>query len=720
MAKPLTKSRFKLALECPTKLYYAAKAAEYYDRNQDNDFLQALADGGNQVGELAKFKYYDDPIGQKITIDTLDYDQAIGQTNQRLAQPGRVVIAEAAIAFAEMFVRVDILIRDQESKTIELIEVKSKSITTKIVDAQFRGSQGGFLAEWLPYLYDVAFQTGVARKAFPDYQIIPKLLLIDSTQDCDVDGLHQNFRIVSESVQSAARNRSRVRVQTPPGLNRSDLGTLNILREVDVSSVVDELLASPINNPKHIPTEHSATMITFMDWASDLQQSGKRHFEGVSRACKGCQFRADPTNPKLSGLHECWGLAIDAGRLIGTQDPMNRALPLSIDLWAGGGGQRVIPSVLEAKRAFLSDVQEDDFAANSSKGGSDKLSPLERRLAQIEAAASNSLDVTKSESRLAAMDEWEWPLHMIDFETSAPALPFFKGMRPYQTLAFQFSHHVMEKNRDGSVRIRHASQWISTQPGRYPSFDFVRSLKRALTSDGQLKGTIFRYHNHENTVLRGLRGALSKADPETVTDANELIEFIDLITRATGNDESGGHEGERQMVDLHRLVQEGYYSPHAGGSISIKYILPAILQDAPQVADLYRKPGIYGAGCIIDSLNFDNTGGHIWLRDDKDNDPYKTLPPIFGPNYGEIDAMLLRLAGDDDLADGAINQGGLAMTAYNFTQFAEMNEPDRKRIENALLRYCELDTLAMVILVQGLMELRGKPLIVSSGCQASR
>ena len=70
--------------------------------------------------------------------------------------------------------------------------------------------------------------------------------------------------------------------------------------------------------------------------------------------------------------------------------------------------------------------------------------------------------------------------------------------------------------------------------------------------------------------------------------------------------------------------------------------------------------------------------------------------------------MLMRLAGDDE-EDGAINQGGLAMTAYNYTQFNDLSAFERNSIEQALLRYCELDTLAMVMLMQGLMELRGTP-----------
>ena len=49
------------------------------------------------------------------------------------------------------------------------------------------------------------------------------------------------------------------------------------------------------------------------------------------------------------------------------------------------------------------------------------------------------------------------------------------------------------------------------------------------------------------------------------------------------------------------------------------------------------------------------------------------------------------------------------MTAYNYTQFKDLSSFERNSIEQALLRYCELDTLAMVMLVQGLMELRGTP-----------
>lgn len=701
----LTKSRFKMALECPTKLYYSVESNGYFDKNKDNDFLQALADGGNQVGELAKFKYHPNPVGDAITVETLEYEAAVTQTNAKLSLPGRVVIAEAALLHAPYFVRVDILIRDQEAKTIDIIEVKSKSVSDNLVAARFKNSTNEYASSWLPYLYDVTFQAEVARLCFPDYQIRSKLLLLDAAKPCDKDGLHQLFQIVQE--RDLQTGRSRVQIRTPPHLTEKDIGSLDFLREVNVTDIVADLRRSPINNAAHVPEVHRQNLSTFMKWAGDLQMQGIRAFHGISKTCRSCQFRAPAGDALRSGVHECWKSALGQGLVQGGRDLTDRTIPLSMDLWGGASGSKSFADeVLKKGRAFLADIQEDDIRPNKAYEGRG-MSPLERRMAQIRAAGGQGPNYLIDEDRLSEMDRWEWPLHMIDFETSAPALPFFKGMRPYQTLAFQFSHHIMEKMEDGKIRIRHANQWISTQAEYFPSIEFVRQLRKALMPSGQLQGTVFRYHNHENTVLRSLIKTIKEANEDMAPDAEDLVAFINLITKSTREETKiyGSFEGEKAMVDLHRLIQEGYYSAKAGGSISLKFMLPAILHDAPGIADLYRKPGVYGVGLPIQSLNFQGAQGHVWLQAEKSNDPYKTLPGIFGPEHNDLNEMLLRLAGDDE-DEGSINQGGLAMTAYNYTQFNCLSAAERLSIEQALLRYCELDTLAMVMLVQGLMYLR--------------
>ena len=71
------------------------------------------------------------------------------------------------------------------------------------------------------------------------------------------------------------------------------------------------------------------------------------------------------------------------------------------------------------------------------------------------------------------MKSWVFPLHFIDFETSAVALPFNKGRHPYEQIAFQFSHHICYA--DGT--IEHASEYINTTPGEFPNFKFIEALK---------------------------------------------------------------------------------------------------------------------------------------------------------------------------------------------------------------------------------------------------
>ena len=115
----LTKSRFKLAMECPRKLFYTKKEDVYENKKIEDTFLQALADGGHQVGELAKYYF---PGGHDIK--TLDKESALSETNELLKQEN-VIIYEAAICYEDLFIRADVLVKT--GNNVKLIEVKSKS-----------------------------------------------------------------------------------------------------------------------------------------------------------------------------------------------------------------------------------------------------------------------------------------------------------------------------------------------------------------------------------------------------------------------------------------------------------------------------------------------------------------------------------------------------------------------------------------------------------------
>lgn len=65
----LTKSRFKLGWDCPTKLYFNDHRAAYYDTMSDDPFLAGLAKKwGGQVGEFARWMLCAHP--QADTVET--------------------------------------------------------------------------------------------------------------------------------------------------------------------------------------------------------------------------------------------------------------------------------------------------------------------------------------------------------------------------------------------------------------------------------------------------------------------------------------------------------------------------------------------------------------------------------------------------------------------------------------------------------------------------
>lgn len=659
----LTKSRFKIALECVTQLFYTGKKDLYPDKNVDNEFLQALAKGGYQVGELAKYYFVNDPATELISIGTLDYESALRETEEALNSSEKVVIAEAAFKFENLFVRVDLLVR--EGNLIKIYEVKAKSTDQ---NENYLNSKGTSLSStWSEYFYDVAFQRFVIRKAFEkqqkQFKIQSYLLLINKDVITDIDGMHQYFKVYSEN--------GRFKVVTRIGTQRKDLGA-PILIPIETDEICDK-----IETEFPVPTDLDED-IGFEDFiwkVSDIYKKDARVFTPVGSKCRKCSFYTDETDSAnmLSGFDECWLHAT-------SKKTIDR--PLITELWNGLAGPRSFTNELVGiGKYFIHEIEEADITpSGNSKTTSSGLIPHERRMEQVNRVKRNTLEsYFDAEGIKREMDSWSYPLHMIDFETSAVAVPFFKGMRPYEGIAFQFSHHIIDKDWN----VKHQTQFLSFEPGKFPNYDFVRNLQSALSNDD---GSIFRYHNHENTYLNMIARQL-QGQSDAPADKDELIDFIYSITQ----DKSSKHIGPRNMIDLYQLVLQYYYSPIAKGSNSLKQILPAIIAESDFLRDKYGKAGVYGRDKSVRSLNFDD---HIWITSETGGNPYKTLPRVFE----EYDQETLDLLVKDmeDLADG-----GTAMTAYNFLQFSEVPEAQRMSIRDALLKYCELDTMAMVMLVQG-------------------
>jgi hypothetical protein len=651
MERYLTKSRYKLALECPTKLFYTKKD-EYVDTKLNDIFLQKLAEGGFQVGELAR-RYFEGGIN----IDNLDYTTALRITSKALMAEN-VIIYEPAFIYNDCFIRADILIKT--GKKIELIEVKSKSYDVNkdsYSGLPFYG-RDGIRSKWLPYLQDIAFQKYVVEKSLPDCQINSFLMLVDKSKVASVDHLNQNFLIFKKN--------DRIIIQTKEGLTKKMLGE-EILVKINTDSICETIY--------NIEDFFQKKMFSFdakIEFLAEKYRKNERIFEDLGSKCKKCEFKAtedEIIEGKKSGYNECWQI----GASFESEDFKK---PHILNIWFFLKKDQFIKN----KKYFKADVKRSDLEPlKPSKNIERGLSRVDRQELQIQkAVGGDTTHFIDTEGLISVFSTCKYPLHFIDFETCSVAIPFYKGMHPYEQIAFQYSHHIINENGE----IEHKSQWINATPGFFPNFDFIRAFKKDLENDS---GTIFRYADHENNILNKIYFQLKFSNEK---DKNELCTWIKTITKSTSSSDEKW-EGERNMIDLWALLKKYYYHPSTIGSNSLKDVLPAVLNESKFLQEKYSKP-IYGN--TIKSLNFQD---HVLIDFDKWGkviNPYEKLPLVHsGINNDALDELITE-------DDSEIKEGGAAMIAYSKLQFTEMTQNERSRVIEALLRYCELDTLAMVML----------------------
>lgn len=658
----LTKSRFKLGLECPNKLFYTNKKEEYANIKQDNPFLQALASGGFQVEELARLHY---PGGILIedSTDPNDYKyiEKVEQTNALLQQEN-VVIFEAAFMFENLFIRVDIL--EKIGNTINLIEVKAKSFNGDNGLKTFTTDKNNIDAKWKAYLFDVAFQQYVIKKSFPNFIVIPYLMLADKDKSTSVNGLNQMFRITKNS-----GNRTGI-VKIKDQIENLDIEKDSVLTKIDVSPLVDKISSGEERLIEEFDFEDAIQVL-----AKAYQEDRFFDYDLKFNACKKCEFKKDVTKPHLkSGFENCFSKKLDW-----TEDDFKA--PNAFEIW----DFRRWKYLTDNNKLKLVDIEDAEFG--ELKKNPDAITRVERQLIQKHKALEKDFTPElRKESLKAEIESWKFPLNFIDFEASTVALPFYAGQKPYEKVVFQFSHHIYHE--DG--RIEHANEYINVEAGVFPNFDFVRALQKALS---QNEGTVFQYSPYENSTLNQIKVQLEASNE---SDKEVLITFIKTLT--TPPKETSyivdKWNPSRGMVDLCEVIKAYYYNPHTKGSNSIKQVLPAIFKTSNLIREQYSK----SIGEInLSSKNFEPH--HVWLTfDNKDEviDPYKILGKPFEDWNEDFERM-------SDIEE--INNGGAALTAYGLTQYTNMSDEERNKLKVSLLKYCELDTIAMVMIYQHLKEI---------------
>jgi hypothetical protein len=231
-----------------------------------------------------------------------------------------------------------------------------------------------------------------------------------------------------------------------------------------------------------------------------------------------------------------------------------------------------------------------------------------------------------------------YPLHFIDFEASRTAVPPHRGLRPYGLVAFQWSCHTIEQPGQAPQH----RDWINTRDV-FPNVEFAESLRQCVGDTGVL----LVWSPYEKSCLKDIAKRLREA-PEFAPDG--LLPWLERVTSE-----------ENRIVDMCKLAREYYYHPRMKGSHSIKAVLPAVWENNPTLR------------------------AHPWFSAYAENpsDPYQSLPPIEIAEKAEL-----------------IKEGTGAIRAYQDMLYGEHKDDPgiRDRWTELLRQYCELDTMAMVII----------------------
>ena len=250
----LTKSNFKLGVECKQKLkYYKAK---YPSSLQDNDMLEFFAEGGFMVEAIAHgVMLHANPAAEfEVTLKHDRYQARVDGWEQ----------------FATHAV---------------LTEIKATSVESDD-PAQFFTKNGDVNSSWRPYLLDITFQVMVARLVHPGLEIRPQLCVVNKTKRTSLEGIYKNIDIVDD--KDADRNKPRA-VFTG---DRAALAADHFLEFIDVAQAVDQLMGE---------VETSAQdLLDFLDGNQPEYVP-----ERPATLCRKCEFRGASLTP--NGFTECWG-----------------------------------------------------------------------------------------------------------------------------------------------------------------------------------------------------------------------------------------------------------------------------------------------------------------------------------------------------------------------------------------------------------------------------
>lgn len=665
----LTKSLFMRGYDCPLRLIHAVNG--YPSRNDEDDFLALLADGGRQLECLVHTAWPGEHLGGSPHDPHSDHDRTIDRIHRALAG-GPSVLHEACFLSGNRFARVDML--RISSAGIDVCEIKSTSFdgpqdpeaARAVQDgATLLGKRGGIKQEDVRYLADLAFQTAVVEAALAEaglahLAIRPRLIVLNKNARAGDWDVYGNFTL---------KGRDEPALITPPAKGERS----GLLLELDATGAV-ELLRK--EGAKSRAVTWAKTPLDAIIADASRMVGGQQDADAARECgwkCRDCEFNHTPEASGQSGFDVCWGKRSELARA-------------AMEFYYGVGYSG--PSLHELGRPgewkwgadWLGAFVNSQYTQGLSGHPLGRLKPEEAkdsrrttRSLQIDAVrkakAQYRPDFAEHVTTGMRLPSGRGDLHFLDFEAAFAGIPLAKGMRPYEKFAFQFSvHSVPWDGTEAQVSEAGHREFLCVEADRgLGVLDDDRQLVDALhDAVGDDLSPIYHWSSYEAGILRTVRARLVETNSPSSADI-ERVAFIDSLI-GTQVPNSG------RLVDLMRVTEGSVMTPQQKGSYSIKAFLPVVCLDEIPRATIETLMG------WSDRL----------VADGHPVNPYDCLPTSQGTGgTGSVNPS----------SGKRLQTGSDAIRAFMRLRFPHSNplsDDQRSALVEALRIYCKLDTAAMV------------------------
>ncbi|AFY74683.1 protein of unknown function(DUF2779) [Synechococcus sp. PCC 7502] len=521
----LSKSDFRIAKSCPTKLYYKKLG---YPQNQEENYgfsFSALI-----ITKIAQLLYKN---GIEISVNTEDEDgviSGINETNIKL-QEKNITLFKPLIYHQNKLARLDILAKRDHK--FDLIYIKPRAIDIKYKPLLRNKKDGKINSIWKGYLEDITFQVYILSELLASlndqnnqFEINTYLCLPIKDKLC-LSCLGSNFSIFSDY---ESKNKSDYKIEYLG--NIEELKKDHILQFINVNREIEELKEKVIRNTNN--------------YLESIVNGFHKIPTPINKNCKNCEFRLDQlTNSSnadtRNGFNECWNHS----------HPQNDHI---LDLYQvakiGEYNNPLINTLIAEGKSSLYDIPIETLDHHSFKT---------RQIIQIKHTKKNQEWI--SEQLAETINTWNYPLHFIDFETCRLDIAYDQTIRPNEQLAFQWSCHTISTPTSECIN----TSFIDIS-GEFPNFKFAEALMEHIGNCG----TVLIWGTHEKSVLKDIYAQVShyQYDNQRLSLWLESLIFDSELPLDPALN--------LKLIDMNNLTLKYYFHPLMKGRTSLKSVLPAI------------------------------------------------------------------------------------------------------------------------------------------------